>query len=102
MCLSLAREATRAGGTYNNGDRAVVDDDGYVTFLGRGNDTVSVDGEEVDTGIVEGAIAAGVGVAEAAVVKGTRGTIVAYTSTENDYNGDETLRDRIDAASGRL
>lgn len=86
------------GWAYVTADRAVLDEDGYVTFLGRVDDTISVDDCSVGAAVIEGAIVAVEGIAEAAVVE-TRhtGGIVAYVSPQRSHKGDDTLRQYIHA-----
>jgi acetyl-CoA synthetase len=108
MPRSLAREAAaESDWAYVTGDRAVMDDDGYVTLLGRADDTLSIDDGGVGVATVEAAIAEVDGVAEAAVVESNRQQrIVAYVSTTHDCTNDERLRERIlvhvEAVVGRL
>jgi acetyl-CoA synthetase len=82
---------------YFTGDGARVDDDGYVTLLGRVDDVVDVAGGRLSTTEVESAIVGVEGVAEAAVV-GTGDELLAYVSTERDHEGDAALRASLVAA----
>jgi len=101
MSRSLAREASGADGDddwlYVTSDRAVVDGDGYVTFLGREDDTVTVGNTAFGPATLESAIIEVDGVAEAAVVESSErgGTAVAYVCTERGRSGDDELRERI-------
>ncbi|MFQ3318154.1 MAG: acetyl-CoA synthetase [Natronomonas sp.] len=91
--------------TYFPGDGATVDEDGYVTLLGRVDDVISVGDHRIGTMEVESAIVAVDGVAEAAVV-GADGDLIAYVSTERDRAGDANLRraviDGIEDAIGEI
>ncbi|MFC7222146.1 acetate--CoA ligase [Halalkalicoccus sp. GCM10025322] len=84
---------------YFSGDGARIDDDGYITVLGRVDDVLNVSGHRLGTMEIESAIVGVEGVAEAAVVGGQRGdgetAVYAYVSTEHGYEGDEELRERI-------
>ncbi|ELZ09028.1 acetate--CoA ligase [Natrialba aegyptia] len=82
---------------YFSGDTATVDDDGYVTVLGRVDDVINVASQRLSTMEIESAIAEVDGVAETAVVgrsSDRRGTeIYAYVSAAGDPSDD--LRERI-------
>ncbi len=84
---------------YFSGDAASVDEDGYVTILGRVDDVINVAGHRLSTMEIESAILGVEGIAEAAVVGGTdpaNGTeVYAYVSTENDHAPDQAVRERI-------
>ncbi len=72
---------------YFSGDAARIDDDGYITILGRVDDVINVAGHRLSTMEIESAILGVSGVAEAAVVGGNGGSsgtdVYAYVSTEN-------------------
>ncbi|WP_440990797.1 acetate--CoA ligase [Haloarchaeobius baliensis] len=80
-------------------DGAKVDEDGYITVLGRVDDVVNVSGHRLGTMEIESAIVGVPGVAEAAVVgadhelKGE--AVYAYVITEDGHDGDEELRAAI-------
>ena len=81
-------------------DGAKIDEDGYITILGRVDDVVNVSGHRLGTMEVESAIVGVEGVAEAAVVgadhelKGE--AIHAYVITESGLEiGEDELEDRI-------
>ncbi|WP_411968844.1 acetate--CoA ligase [Haloferax sp. YSSS75] len=80
-------------------DGAKVDDDGYITVLGRVDDVINVSGHRLGTMEIESAIVGVEGVAEAAVVganhelKGE--AVYAYVITEDGAEGGEELRGRI-------
>jgi len=80
-------------------DGAKIDDDGYITVLGRVDDVINVSGHRLGTMEIESAIVGVEGVAEAAVVGGdheVKGEAVyAYVITEEGYEEDDALRQRI-------
>ncbi|MFC6718569.1 acetate--CoA ligase [Natrialbaceae archaeon GCM10025810] len=86
---------------YESGDAARVDEDGYVTLLGRVDDVINVSGHRLSTMEIESAVAAVTGVAEAAVVgrsSGPGGTeVYAYVSTERDADPEAEIRAAIEA-----
>ena len=79
---------------YFPGDRATVDEDGYVTLLGRVDDVITVSGHRLGTMELESAIVGVEGVAEAATV-GAAGELIAYVSTEQGRPGDAALREAV-------
>jgi len=85
--------------TYFPEDGAKIDEDGYITVLGRVDDVLNVSGHRLGTMEIESAIVGVDGVAEAAVVGGdheVKGEAVyAYVITEDGYDETETLRDAI-------
>jgi acetyl-CoA synthetase len=101
MSRSLAREAATSSGewSYVTNDRAVRDADGYITFLGREDDTVTVGNTAFGPATLESAVIEVEGVAEVAVVESNErgGTAVAYVCTERGRTGDADLRERISA-----
>jgi len=80
-------------------DGAKIDEDGYITVLGRVDDVLNVSGHRLGTMEIESAIVGVEGVAEAAVVGGeheVKGEAVyAYVITEEGYEEDDDLRQRI-------
>ncbi|WP_458206186.1 acetate--CoA ligase [Haladaptatus sp. NG-SE-30] len=80
-------------------DGAKLDDDGYITVLGRVDDVINVSGHRLGTMEIESAIVGVNGVAEAAVVGGhhdVKGEAVyAYVITEEGHEGDDEMRERI-------
>ncbi|NHN61106.1 MULTISPECIES: acetate--CoA ligase [Halorussus] len=80
-------------------DGAKIDDDGYITVLGRVDDVINVSGHRLGTMEIESAIVGVEGVAEAAVVGGDHEmkgeAVYAYVITEDGYEGDDQMRDRI-------
>ena len=80
---------------YRTGDGATVDEDGYVTILGRVDDVINVRAQRFNTGELEAAIVDTDGVTEAAVVGDDDGRIVAYVTTRSGVDPGEALRDAI-------
>ncbi|TYL37719.1 acetate--CoA ligase [Natronococcus pandeyae] len=80
-------------------DGAKIDEDDYITVLGRVDDVLNVSGHRLGTMEIESAIVGVEGVAEAAVVGGdheVKGEAVyAYVITEDGYEGDEELSEKI-------
>jgi acetyl-CoA synthetase len=91
-------------------DGAKIDDDGYITVLGRVDDVINVSGHRLGTMEIESAIVGVEGVAEAAVVGGDHDikgeAVYAYVITEDGYEENEELREAIiegvDAAIGPI
>ncbi|WP_339104362.1 acetate--CoA ligase [Haloterrigena salinisoli] len=83
-------------------DGATVDDDGYVTVLGRVDDVINVSGHRLGTMEIESAIVGVPGVAEAAVVGGDHEikgeAVYTYVILEDDAEPSEDMRERIVAA----
>jgi acetyl-CoA synthetase len=80
-------------------DGASIDDDGYITVLGRVDDVLNVSGHRLGTMEIESAIVDVAGVAEAAVVGGTHEVkgeaVYAFVITEEGQAEDDALRERI-------
>ncbi|WP_178915957.1 acetate--CoA ligase [Natronomonas gomsonensis] len=80
-------------------DGAKIDDDGYITILGRVDDVINVSGHRLGTMEVESAIVGVEGVAEAAVVGGDHDlkgeAVYAYVILEDGYEESEEMSDRI-------
>jgi acetyl-CoA synthetase len=80
-------------------DGAKLDDDGYITVLGRVDDVINVSGHRLGTMEIESAIVGVEGVAEAAVVGGDHDVkgeaVYAYVITEEGYEENDELRERI-------
>ena len=80
-------------------DGAKIDDDSYITILGRVDDVVNVSGHRLGTMEIESAIVGVEGVAEAAVVGGDHDikgeAVYAYVILEDGYEGDDEMRERI-------
>ncbi|WP_227130655.1 acetate--CoA ligase [Halorubellus salinus] len=85
--------------TYFPEDGAKIDDDGYITVLGRVDDVINVSGHRLGTMEIESAIVGVEGVAEAAVVGAdhdVKGEAVhAYVITEDDATPGDALREKI-------
>ncbi|XP_057605672.1 acyl-coenzyme A synthetase ACSM1, mitochondrial isoform X2 [Hippopotamus amphibius kiboko] len=56
------------GDFYNTGDRATIDEEGYIWFLGRADDVINASGYRIGPTEVENALAEHPAVAESAVV----------------------------------
>jgi acetyl-CoA synthetase len=80
--------------TYSAGDGAKIDDDGYITLLGRVDDVIRLGDHRIGTMELESAIVGCEGVAEAAIV-GAAGEVLAYVSTEQGHTGDAALRSAV-------
>jgi acetyl-CoA synthetase len=80
-------------------DGAKLDEDGYITVLGRVDDVLNVSGHRLGTMEIESAIVGVEGVAEAAVVGGKHEikgeAVYAYVITEDGTEEDEELRQAI-------
>jgi acetyl-CoA synthetase len=80
-------------------DGAKIDEDGYITVLGRVDDVLNVSGHRLGTMEIESAIVGVEGVAEAAVVGGEHDikgeAVYAYVITEDGYEENEQLRESI-------
>ncbi|WP_188881048.1 acetate--CoA ligase [Halarchaeum grantii] len=80
-------------------DGAKIDDEDYITVLGRVDDVINVSGHRLGTMEIESAIVGVEGVAEAAVVGGEHDlkgeAVYAYVILEEGYDGDEEMRGRI-------
>ncbi len=80
-------------------DGAKIDDEGYITILGRVDDVLNVSGHRLGTMEIESAIVGVEGVAEAAVVGGdhevTGEAVYAYVILEDGYEGSEEMREQI-------
>ncbi len=80
-------------------DGAKVDEDGYITVLGRVDDVINVSGHRLGTMEIESAIVGCEGVAEAAVVGGdheVKGEAVyAYVITEDGQPESDAFREEI-------
>ncbi|OYR41239.1 acetate--CoA ligase [Halorubrum sp. Ib24] len=83
------------GWRYRTGDGATVDEDGYVTILGRVDDVINVRAQRFNTAELESAIVGVEGVTEAAVVGDDDGDVVAYVTTRSDVEPGEPLRTAI-------
>ncbi len=83
---------SRHEGCYTTGDSGHLDEDGYLTIMGRVDDVINVAGHRLSTGAIEAALASHPAVAECAVigvpdpVKGQtpRGLVVLKSGVETD------------------
>ncbi len=104
----LAHSDPEAGDwRYGSGDAARVDEDGYITILGRADDVLTLAGQRFSTMEIESAIVGVEGVAEAAVVVGPEGDDVhAYVSleggTEPSAALEQSVLDRVELSIGRF
>ncbi|MDG5818037.1 acetate--CoA ligase [Natronococcus sp. A-GB7] len=90
---------------YVTGDRAVVDEDGYVTVTGRADDIVTLGNRRLGTAELEAAITAVDGVTEgAAIAGGDCGTeLYVFATAERGQPEDDELRAAIaDAVADRI
>ncbi|WP_255191694.1 acetate--CoA ligase [Natronobeatus ordinarius] len=80
-------------------DGAKIDEDGYITVLGRVDDVINVSGHRLGTMELESAIVATAGVAEAAVVGGDHElkgeAVYAYVILEDGQEPTDAMRERI-------
>ncbi|ARS90403.1 acetate--CoA ligase [Natrarchaeobaculum aegyptiacum] len=80
-------------------DGAKIDEDGYITVLGRVDDVINVSGHRLGTMEIESAAVGVEGVAEAAVVGGdheVKGEAVyVYAIPEDGYEGDAELEQAV-------
>ncbi len=89
--------------TYFPEDGAKIDDDGYITILGRVDDVVNVSGHRLGTMEIESAVVGVEGIAEAAVVGGDHEikgeAVYVYAIPEDGYDAGDELAER--AIQGR-
>jgi len=83
------------GWQYRTGDGAAVDEDGYVTVLGRVDDVINVRAQRFNTAKLETAIVGAEGVTEAAVVGDGEGRVVAYVTTRSGVEPGNALREAV-------
>ena len=83
------------GWQYRTGDGAAVDEDGYVTVLGRVDDVINVRAQRFNTARLETAIVEAEGVTEAAVVGDGEGRVVAYVTTRSGVEPSDALRETV-------
>ena len=110
MPLDLDADSADDGWRYVTEDVARIDDDGYVTVLGRLDDTVTIAGHRLGTMELESAIASVEGVAEAAIVDVRSGgpvdSIYAFVSTDERHEDEARLRrwiaDRVESTIGEF
>ncbi|MWV39398.1 acetate--CoA ligase [Natrialba sp. INN-245] len=84
--------------TYFPEDGAKIDDDGYITILGRVDDVVNVSGHRLGTMEIESAVVGVEGIAEAAVVGGDHEikgeAVYVYAIPEDGYDAGDELAER--------
>jgi len=96
--------------TYVVGDAARIDEDGYISIVGRIDDVINVSGHRMSTAEIESAIVSHPDVAEAAVIgqsdEDTGQAIAAFVSLKGDRDGDDDLvgsiRDHVADRIGKL
>ncbi|AEH37146.1 acetate--CoA ligase [Halopiger xanaduensis] len=80
-------------------DGAKIDDDGYITILGRVDDVINVSGHRLGTMEIESAVVGVEGVAEAAVVGGDHDVkgeaVYVYAIPEDGYEPNEDLEEQV-------
>jgi acetyl-CoA synthetase len=96
--------------TYVVGDAARIDEDGYISIVGRIDDVINVSGHRLSTAEVESAIVSHQLVAEAAVIgqhdEDSGQSIAAFVTLEGDREGDDDLvqdiREHVAKKIGKL
>jgi acetyl-CoA synthetase len=96
--------------TYVVGDAAKMDDEGYVSVIGRIDDVLNVSGHRMSTAEIESAIVSHEVVAEAAVIgqadEDTGQAVAAFVILQGDLEGSEELeasiRDHVAQRIGKL
>ena len=88
-------QETDTGWAYKTGDGALVDEDGYVTILGRVDDVINVQAQRLTTTELESTIVEVDGVTEAAVVGDDSGLIIAFVTMKSTAIDELTARNRI-------
>jgi acetyl-CoA synthetase len=90
---------------YPTEDGALVDEDGYVTILGRVDDVINAAGHRFGTMELESAVVGVDGVTEAAVVGGSHGNrdggLYVYAKRDDSSREGDRLREAIHAAVER-
>ena len=85
--------------TYVPGDGAKIDEDGYITILGRVDDVINVSGHRLGTMEIESAVVGVEGVAEAAAVGGDHEmkgeAVYTYVILEDGYEEGEEMKQAI-------
>jgi acetyl-CoA synthetase len=96
--------------TYVVGDAARIDEDGYISIVGRIDDVINVSGHRMSTAEIESAIVSHHDVAEAAVIgqpdEDTGQAVVAFVTLQGELDGDDAkvaeIRDHVAARIGKL
>ena len=91
--------------TYVVGDAARIDEDGYISIVGRIDDVINVSGHRMSTAEIESAIVSHQLVAEAAVIgqedEDSGQSVAAFVTLEGDREGDDDARGRAARARGQ-
>ncbi len=83
---------------YFTGDRAVVDDDGYVTIIGRDDNVITIDNHRLGTAELEAAITTVDGVTEAAAVAESAAgetTLCVFATLQQERRDQNAVRNSI-------
>jgi acetyl-CoA synthetase len=96
--------------TYVVGDAARVDEDGYISIVGRIDDVINVSGHRMSTAEIESAIVSHQLVAEAAVIgqadEDSGQSVAAFVTLEGDRDGTDELvadiREHVAQKIGKL
>jgi acetyl-CoA synthetase len=96
--------------TYVVGDAARIDEDGYISIVGRIDDVINVSGHRMSTAEIESAIVSHQLVAEAAVIgqedEDSGQSVAAFVTLEGDREGDDDLvqdiREHVAKKIGKL
>jgi acetyl-CoA synthetase len=119
MLRTLYKEEERFIGTYFErfgretylvGDAALVDEDGYISIVGRIDDVINVSGHRMSTAEIESAIVSHPLVAESAVIgqsdEDTGQSVAAFVTLEGDREGTDDLvqdiREHVAKRIGKL
>jgi acetyl-CoA synthetase len=96
--------------TYLVGDASKMDEDGYISVIGRVDDVLNVSGHRMSTAEIESAIVSHPKVAEAAVIgatdEDTGQAVAAFITLEGEYEGSDELvveiREHVAMRIGKL
>jgi acetyl-CoA synthetase len=96
--------------TYVVGDAARIDEDGYISIVGRIDDVINVSGHRMSTAEIESAIVSHPVVAEAAVIgqsdEDSGQSVAAFVTLQGDREGDDDLiadiREHVAKEIGKL
>ncbi len=101
----FARNFASFPGWYETGDAGYIDEDGFVSIMGRTDDIINVAGHRLSTGQMEQIVAQQDGVVECAVIGAddpVKGMVpVAFIVVRSGAEGDRSLPDRVIAAVRR-
>ncbi|MBR7835529.1 AMP-binding protein [Actinospica durhamensis] len=91
----IAAQTFLPDGAIATGDFGLLDEDGFLTLLGRRKDLIALgSGRKVHPAEIEALFAGAPGIAELVVVPGPRGSVLGALVTP-DLAGDEELRGRV-------